>query len=180
MRINNHGNGNVIAHTIRESTINVRPADPLQELDIERRWTLIIPIRPSTLGIIGMLSFIMTGIGTVASCYSVLFGTVPNEWLRWLALFAARLGFGTILLMVASAVVAALGWQLARRRFAQLGSIAFEISGDGNVAMSALSAPCPRCAGRLRLRSGAEHDPHVYFTCSRNPGHCWRFDYTTL
>jgi len=174
-------NGNCIsARDLIGNTISVAPQLQVQPLDVRRTWSVNVPGRPSTFSFVGAVSFCLTGIGTAASLYSMLFGTLPNAALSWLASAAGPLGAWAIAPMVLGLLLFLTGIQLMRARFLTLGPVALEVDDDNLISISRFTAPCPRCNARLHMTGGSEHDPGVFFICSRNRDHAWRFDYTTL
>ena len=173
MNIENNGDGNIFnARDISGSTIHVgTAAGAIQPLDIRPSWKVPLQIRPRAFTITGVFSLVFGLSGTVASIYSVMFGTVPPAVLALVMHTFARMGpFPWLVLMVFGLFAAVIGVSLARKRIATLGPAALIVRGDGYVTLVGFEAPCPRCSGILHMCLGHREDPGVHFVCNRNPG----------
>jgi hypothetical protein len=181
--IENHGNGNVNfnGRDITNSNFNFNQAQHYDQLiDVQRVWKFPLNVRPRTLTIVGAISFVLTIVGTAASLFSITGGTIPWPLVAGIGkAFSFPSPWIQLSLIFICAFSLVLGGSLRRSRFENVGPIAFERDAAGLIWLTRLSAPCPRCDGTLEMHS-RRHVPGCLMTCSNNPDHTWKFDYTTL
>jgi len=176
------GNFNFVGRDINGDVHFQSPKPFVQTLDVRRAWQIPLYVRPQVLSVVGALSFLLTMVGTIASLLSLLAPTSYPPVLVGFGHLFSKLGPWVVFVLLPFGAVAFLcGLQLWRSRFANVGLVALERDTRGSTWLTRLTGPCPRCDGKLNMHGGSPGTlPGCYLTCSENPDHSWRFDFTSL
>jgi hypothetical protein len=123
-------------------------------------------------GVVAVVGFA----GSLASIYSLFYGTLPTYVVELVAspITAMALTCGTAIALV--------GFYFSRNvelRLPLLGSI--EADGTGRLYLTDATAPCPLCTGTMRLYPGTKDRPSPVFVCNRSSNlHRIPFDVATM
>jgi hypothetical protein len=153
---------------LTDNTINIATSNIEPKAYIERMTLKPLAVLGSHLKVGWVLfSGIVSLLGSIAS----IFGFVGSSstFLFYIA-------------MIASILTASVAGTLLRTRFATIPPfINFESDDRGYIYTSRIEGECPKCTGRLKLRSiGPKGHRQTVVRCTRNPDHLWNFDPTVL
>ena len=120
-------------------------------------------LKASWLLISGLLSFF----GSIAS----ILGFIGTEY-----------QFFFILSMLAGAILFPVGMMLVQTKHISFPPFFnLESGSDGEIYITKIEGSCPKCTGKLKLRSiGPKNNKTTVVRCTRNPDHMWSFDPTVL
>jgi len=174
------GDGNVIGSVIHGSA----DRDPLARVEVNAHRTFIRPLgklKAKHLGIIGGISFgtfalnTLSMIGSVASIYSVMYGTLPPDTVPFI--------HGVVMEVALIGTIPLILWAYFLRnkavRLGMFGSV--EVGRSGRLFLTNVRTDCPFCQGTMTMFSGAKGGPSPVLVCNRGgSGHRLWFDMTTL